>query len=118
MKNSNFVKQDNSNATALSLGHFSTKFYEQSLYVAPLDVPAFPPSKDQVEGALVLPFHVNIVPLKGTSTAQMNFERTVEDAPFPVASCAYCKSAMYSGRLVDMPLKLFNTCLNSVSVMP
>ena len=118
MKNSNFVKQDDGNATTLTLRHFSTKFYKKSLYVAPLDAPACRPSKDQVEGALVLPLHVNIVPLKGTSTAQMNFERTVEDAPFPVASCAYCKSAMYSGRLVDMPLKLFNTCLNSVSVMP
>ena len=118
MKNSNLVKQDDGDATTFSFRHFSTQFYEQCLYVAPLDVPACGPSKDQFEGTLMLPLHVNMVPLKGTDTVQMIFYDGESKRVWPVALCAYCKSATYSGRLVAMPLKLFSRCLNSASVMP
>ena len=84
MKDANFVKQDDGNATTFSFHHFRSKFDEQSRYVAPLYVSAGGPSKDQVESALVLPLHTKIVPLKGTATAQITLKGTVEDVPFPL----------------------------------
>ena len=70
MKDSHFFKQDNGNATTLAFRDFGAKLYEQSLYVTPLDVSACGPSKDQFEGALMLPLHGDMVPLTGTDVAR------------------------------------------------
>ena len=67
MKDTNVFKQDNGNATTLSFRDFGAKLCEQSLDVAPLNVPACGPSKDQFEGALVLPLHAGMVPLASTA---------------------------------------------------
>lgn len=57
MKDSNFSKQDNGDATPLSLCDFGAKLDEQSFNVAPLNVAACGPSKDQFEGASMPPPH-------------------------------------------------------------
>lgn len=69
MKDSHFFEQDNRKATTLALRDFSAKLYEQSLDVAPLNVAACGPSKDQFESALMLPLHDDTVPLNGTDVA-------------------------------------------------
>ena len=66
MKDPNFFKQDNGDATPLSFRDFGAKFDEQSLYIAPLDVSARGSSKNQFERALVPTLHSFIVPQRGT----------------------------------------------------
>jgi hypothetical protein len=66
MKDPDFSKQHNGHAAALSFSDFSAKFHEQSLNVAPLDISAGGPSKDQFERALVLPLHAEMVPPTST----------------------------------------------------
>ena len=70
VKDTNVFKQDNGNATSLSFRDFGAKLCEQSLDVAPLNVPACGPSKDQFEGALVLSLHAGMVPLSSTDVTQ------------------------------------------------
>lgn len=72
VKHSNFFKQDNSYTTAFSFGDFGAQLDEQRFNVAPLHVPACWSSKDQFEGALVLPLHAEMVPLTGTEMARVS----------------------------------------------
>jgi len=109
MKDSHFFKQDNGNATSLAFRDFGTKLYEQSLYIAPLDVSACGPSKDQFEGTLMLPLHGDMVPLTGTDVrrtvlkpanvranrlAEAGGERLARDSGGAAARqpCAACRS--------------------------
>ena len=66
MKDPDFFKQDNGDATPLSFRDIGAKFNEQSLYIAPLNISARGSSKNQLERALVPTLHSSIVPQGGT----------------------------------------------------
>jgi hypothetical protein len=68
MKHPHFIKQDYSDTTTLSLADFGAQLYEQRFDIAPLDVPTRGAGEDQLESALVVPLHAEIVPLSGTET--------------------------------------------------
>lgn len=62
VKYPNFLKQDDSDTTTLSLADLGAQFCEQRFDIAPLDVPARGASEDQFEGALVPSLHARMVP--------------------------------------------------------
>ena len=69
VENSYLFKQDDSNATSLSLSDFCTQLSEQSFDVAPLNICACRVSKDQLQCALVLSFHSHLTPCPCTTLA-------------------------------------------------
>jgi hypothetical protein len=61
MKDSDLIKQNHRNTTALAFSDFGTKLTEQRFNVSPLDVSAGRAREDQFKGALVLPLHFAMV---------------------------------------------------------
>ena len=73
MKHPNFLEQEDSNATTLSLADLAAQFCEKRFNIAPLDVSAGWMSKDQFESALVPSLHGRMVPQLGTADAAEGF---------------------------------------------
>jgi len=67
VKHPNFLKQEDSHTTTLSLADLAAQFCEERFHVAPLDVATGWVSKDQFEGALVPSLHGRMVPQLGTT---------------------------------------------------
>ena len=72
MKDPNFFKQDNGDATPLSFRDFGAKLNEQRLDIAPLDISARGASKDQLKRSLVPTLHSCIVPQNSTGLMRPN----------------------------------------------
>lgn len=66
MKHPDFLEQNNSDTTSLSLTDFGAQLHEQRFNVTPLDVCTGRAGEEQVERALVLALYANMVPLSST----------------------------------------------------
>jgi len=66
VKNPHFAKQKDRNATAPPLFNLSPQFSEKALNIAPLDIAACWPRKNQFNNSLMPAFHSIIVPFLGT----------------------------------------------------
>jgi len=66
VKHPNFSEQHHRHAAAFSLTYLRTQLLKHGLNVAPLNVGACRPCKDQCEGALVFALHDSMVLFYGT----------------------------------------------------
>ena len=66
MKDPHFIKQKDGNPAACPFFNFCTQFNEEALNIAPLDIAARRPRKNQFNNPLMPTFHFLIVPISGT----------------------------------------------------
>lgn len=66
MKDPHLIKQKDRNPTTCPLFNFCTLFNEKALNIAPLDIAARWPRKNQFNNSLMPTFHQAIVPFSGT----------------------------------------------------
>ena len=66
MKNPHLIKQKDRNPAARPFFNLSPQFNEKALNIAPLDIAACWPRKNQLNCSLLRPFHQQIVPFLGT----------------------------------------------------
>jgi hypothetical protein len=66
VKDPHLIKQKDRNPAACPFFNFGTQLNEKALNIAPLDIAARRPRKDQFNNPLVPPFHTFIVPFSGT----------------------------------------------------
>ena len=66
VKNPHLIKQKNRNPATRPFFNFCNQFNEEALNIAPLDIAACRPRKDQLNNSLMPPFHFLIVPVSGT----------------------------------------------------
>ena len=67
MKDPHLIKQKDRNPAACPFFNFCTQFNEKALNIAPLDIAARRPGKNQFNNSLMPPFHCSIVPVSGTN---------------------------------------------------
>ena len=68
MKDPHLIKQKDRNPAACPFFNFCTQFNEEALNIAPLDIAARRPRKDQFNNSPMPPFHFLIVPVSGTES--------------------------------------------------
>ena len=68
VKDAHLIKQKDRNPAACPFFNFCTEFNEEALNVAPPDIAARRPRKDQFNNSLMPPFHFLIVPVSGTES--------------------------------------------------
>jgi hypothetical protein len=66
VKDPNLTEQENRHPTARPLFNFCAKLNKKTLNIAPLDIAACRPRKDQFNNSLMPSFHSLIVPFLGT----------------------------------------------------
>lgn len=71
VKHPDFLEQNNSDTTSLSLTDFGAQLREQRFDVTPLDVCTGRAGEEQVERALVLALYAEMVPPSGTDWSVM-----------------------------------------------
>ena len=66
MKDPHLIKQKDGNPATCPFFNFCTQFNEEALNIAPLDIAARRPRKNQFNNSLMPTFHFLIVPISGT----------------------------------------------------
>ncbi len=71
MKDANFVKQNNRNATAFPLANFSAELLKQPFNITPLNIGTYRMGENCFKGSLVFSLHLLIVPYLSTIKLQL-----------------------------------------------
>ncbi|OIQ71519.1 hypothetical protein GALL_468600 [mine drainage metagenome] len=66
VKDPHLIKQKDRNPATCPFFNFCPKFNEETLNIAPLDITARRPRKNQFNNSLMPSFHLFIVPVSGT----------------------------------------------------
>jgi hypothetical protein len=66
VKDPHFIKQKDRNPATCPLFNLCTQFNEEALNIAPLDIAARRPRKNQFNNSLMPSFHLLMVPVSGT----------------------------------------------------